>query len=77
MKFEVKRKSLVVPCSLLNEELQVGEWSLKLILGMAGMKVVNIDMQTLGYICEVTYPSMTTNLYLTLALIYWERHHVE
>ena len=38
------------------------EWSLKLILGMAGIKVVNIDLQTLGYICEVGHPSMTTNL---------------
>ena len=56
---------------------QVGEQPLSLILGMAGIKVVNIDLQTLGYICEVTHPSMTTNLYLTLALIYWERHHVE
>ena len=39
----------------------VEEQPLSLILDMTGIKVVNIDLQTLGYICEVAHPSMTTN----------------
>ena len=59
-----RKKYLVVLCSILNMEIRnpVEERSLSLILGKAGLKVINIDLQTLGYICEVAHPSITTNL---------------